>query len=160
VPTEKGIGRDDARIGIGATASRPASQEWDNILCVDPPTDYSVDQLRAFAKAGIDSFTDIQVQIDGVPLNDVGQYRNITPVFSITLPADNLIEYFGCGNGPGTYGPCVADGYTLLLAPPAPGEHIIDETMVQHLVPGDPSQDVHLEFVFHLTVEPKGTGAP
>lgn len=130
------------------------SAEWDNVLCTEPPTDYSVDQLRSLAAGYIDSYGDIEVQIDGVPINNVQQYRSTTPVFSLTLPADNIDEFFGCSNGAGTYGPCVADGYTLLLPPPSIGEHIIDEKMVQHVVPGDPSQDLHFEFIFRITVAP------
>jgi hypothetical protein len=125
----------------------------DNFLCQDPPTTYTLDQLRAIAAGSIDPFGDFQVSI----VKDVQQYRTVSPPFFYTLCANNLAEYFGCSNGPGTYGPGLTDGYHLLLPPPPVGEHLIDEKMVQHVVPGDPSQDVHLEFIFQITVVPRRT---
>ena len=100
--------------------------EWDNFVCVDPNTNYSVDELREIAKNIVDTLTDIEVEIDGVPINDVAAYRSTTPVFYSTFPDDNIPKYFGCTDVPaGTYGPMVADGYALLLTPLPVGEHII-----------------------------------
>ena len=126
--------------------------EWDNTLCVSPPTSYSVDELRALAKANADSLTDIHVDIDGAPVNDVTKYRATSPVFFSTIPDNNLFEALGCSNKAGTYGPMVADGYFLITTPFPPGEHTIHETGVVHVVPGDPTQDVHIDVLWHITV--------
>jgi hypothetical protein len=97
--------------------------EEDNYLCLDPPTTYTVDELRALAKSIADSFTDIKVEIDGVSVADVTRYRATSPVFYSTLPDNNIVETLGCSNPAGTYGPMVADGYFLILTPFPPGEH-------------------------------------
>jgi len=114
------------------------SVELDNFVCVDPDTNYSVDELREQAKDIVDTLTDIEVEIDGVPVNDVTAYRSTTPVFFSTLPADNLPTYFGCTDVPaGTYGPMVADGYALLLTPLPVGEHTIHISNFFGAVGGD-----------------------
>jgi hypothetical protein len=129
--------------------------EWDNSICIDPDTNYTVDQLRAIAKSTIDSFTDIQVEVDGVSVNNVTQYRATTPAFFSTLPENNIAQAQGCADAlPGTYGPMVGDGYALILAPLPVGEHTIHETGVFHVDPSDPSKDINVEVLWRLTVIP------
>jgi hypothetical protein len=129
--------------------------EWDNFLCVDPDTSYTVDQMRDIAKSVVDSFTDIEVEVDGAFLSDVAAYRSTSPVFFSTLPDNNLLQYFGCADAlPGTYGPMVADGYAVLLAPPAVGEHTIHITGVLVFDPSDPSTDIDVDVKWHVTVVP------
>lgn len=115
--------------------------EWDNYICVDPDTNYTVDELRGLAKSFVDSFQNIEVQVDGVPVENIAAYRKTTPVFSSTT-----VDQF-CEAPPGTYGPMVADGYALLLAPPSVGEHTIH---ISGVVAGDVPVDVTL----HITVAP------
>jgi hypothetical protein len=100
--------------------------------------------------------TDIHVEIDGVPVKDVTQYRATTPVFSSTLPDSNILrDFYGCTDAlPGTYGPMVGDGYFLILAPLPVGEHLIHETGILHVNPSDPSQDIHVDVSWHITVVP------
>src|SRR6185503_10529325 len=85
--------------------------EWDNSFCVEPDTNYSVDELRAIAKSFVDTIRDIEVTIDDVPVRNVAAYRFVSPVFAITLPDDNIVQVgFGCSDArPGTYFPAVAD---------------------------------------------------
>ena len=121
--------------------------EWDNLLCVDPDTNYTVDELRALAKSVVDSFTDIQVEVDGVPVKDVAQYRSTTPVFSVTLSDENFPQSIGCTDVlPGTYGPMVADGYALILPPLPVGEHTVHEAGVLH--------DIVVDVTWHIAVVP------
>ena len=122
--------------------------EWDNQLCVDPDTNYTVDELRAIAKSIVDSFTDIEVQVDGVPVEDIAAYRSSSPVFFSTT-----VEQI-CEAVPGTYGPMVADGYALLLAPLSVGEHTIHISGVVVVDPSDPSKDVDVDVTWHITVAP------
>lgn len=131
------------------------SVEWDNQLCVDPDTNYTVDELRVIAKSVVDSFTDIEVQVDGVPINNIGAYRSTSPVFASTLPDNNILQFFGCTDAlPGTYGPMVADGYALLLAPLSVGEHTIHISGVVVVDPSDPSKDVDVDVTWRITVAP------
>jgi hypothetical protein len=75
----------------------------------------------------------LQASVDGAPVGNLDPattpYRGCAaPVagcvraFSVTLPAGNV---FGALIGAGTYGPAVADGFYLLLAPLRPGAHTI-----------------------------------
>jgi len=103
----------------------------------------------------VDRLTHIQVEIDGVPVKDVEQYRATTPVFDLTLPEvappdQNIIEFFGCSNPPGTYGPCVAEAYALILAPLSVGEHTIHETLCSDDLFPSPCVDI----TWHITVVP------
>jgi hypothetical protein len=130
--------------------------EWDNFICINPDTNYTVDQLRSIAKSTIDSFTDIQVEVDGEAVKDVTQYRATTPAFFSTLPENNIAQAQGCTDViPGTYGPMVGDGYAIILAPLSVGEHTIHETGVFHVDPSDPSKDIHVEVLWQITVVPQ-----
>jgi len=129
--------------------------ELDNLLCVDPDTNFTVAQLRAGAKSIVDSLTDIEVQVDGVPVDDIAAYRATSPVFASTLPDGNLLQFFGCADAlSGTYGPMVADGYALLLAPPSVGEHTIHISSVLVVDPSDPSTNINSDITWHITVVP------
>ena len=120
--------------------------EWDNQICVDPDTNLTVDQLRAVAKSIVDSFTSIEAQVDGVPVRDIAAYRSTSPVFFSTT-----VEQI-CEAAPGTYGPMVADGYALLLAPLSVGEHTIHISGVLVLDPSDPSSNVVVDVTWRITV--------
>jgi hypothetical protein len=112
------------------------SVEADNALCTFPPTDLSVDQLGQLAVSlGIDGTTLLEVEVDGVPVDNPKQYVTVSPVFNITLPEDNVLEAVGCPNPAGTYGPAIAAGYTILFAPLAVGQHTIHYHVEQIGVP-------------------------
>jgi len=119
--------------------------EWDNQICVDPDTHYTVDELRDLAKSAVDAFTDIEVQVDAVPIENIAAYRATSPVFFSTT-ADQI-----CEAPPGTYGPMVADGYALLLAPLSVGEHVIH---ISGVVIIDPSTNIDVDVTWHITVAP------
>lgn len=83
-------------------------------------------QLRACAKALIDSSSDLSAEIDGHAVADLPGYRVQSPLFSFTLPADNFLEFFDvAGALPGTYFPSVDDGIYLMLAPLSAGSHTL-----------------------------------
>ena len=132
--------------------------EFDNSLCVDPDTNFTIAELRAAAKSAVDSFTDIEVQVDGIPIEDIAAYRSTSPVFTATLPANNFLQFVGCADAlPGKYGPLVADGYALLLAPLPVGEHSIHISGVIVVDPSNPSNDVNVDVTWHITVAPHST---
>jgi hypothetical protein len=97
---------------------------WVNLL---QPSFSPSDNIR-------DATSELQASIDGVYVHDLNHattpYRACvgpsqfgckgSPAFSITLPDDNLF-----GIPAGVYGPAVADGFFLLLAPLNPGPHTI-----------------------------------
>ena len=119
--------------------------ESDNFLCVEPNTSLCVPELRALAKSMVDGIPGpFQVEVDGRLVENVAQYRTTAPVFTATLPDNNLLQFLGCADAlPGTYGPMVADGYALILPPPSVGEHTIRESFQNY---GD--------LVWHITVVP------
>jgi hypothetical protein len=132
------------------------SGEWDNYICVDPPTDFNADNLRSIAGSAIDQVSSIEVEIDGVPIHDVMQYRSTGPVFDLVLPSfapadQNVAQFFGCDTPPGTYSPAIADGYNLILAPLPPGEHVIHEKICSATLFPVPCAEV----TWHITVVPK-----
>jgi hypothetical protein len=77
------------------------------------------EELLAGAKSLTDSVTILEFSIDGVPLQDIWNYRIQSPFFDVTLPTDNVF-----GISAGTYR-AVADGYWVFLQPLPPGQHEI-----------------------------------
>jgi hypothetical protein len=77
------------------------------------------EELLAGAKSAVDSVTILEFSIDGLPLQDIWNYRIQSPFFDVTLPNDNV---FGISEG--TYR-AVADGYWVFLEPLPPGQHEI-----------------------------------
>jgi hypothetical protein len=138
--------------------------EADNLLCLEPDTQLTLDELRALASSIVDLLTDIQVEVDGRPVENVTQYRAISPVFSVTLPAENFLRSVGCTDAlAGTYAPLVSEGYAIILPPLPVGEHTIHETGVVVVDPSDPSLNVRVDIMWRITVVPRGrtsTGAP
>ena len=98
--------------------------EADN--AVAPPPNNTVPQLRALAKAVIDSVTTSYARLDGSPLEI---FRTKSPTFDYTVPDENsLYDYFGLV-GPqfeGRIKPAVADGYWAYIPPLPPGEYILE----------------------------------
>jgi len=79
--------------------------------------------MRAAAAQFVESVTALHAIIDGdslVKFENRSRLRAISPVFSLTLPADNIF-----GAPPGTYAPAVADGWYVMLAPLSPGRHTL-----------------------------------
>ena len=77
--------------------------------------------LRACANDLLDLVSDLSVEIDGMPLNNLEAYRAESPVFRWgPLPADNAL-----GAPEGTESDAVAAGYFLLLPPLSVGVHEI-----------------------------------
>jgi len=101
--------------------------------------------LQAAAAANTEAAEDLDVSIDGVPLQNVRQYRASSPgPFPITYPENSLF-----GVEAGTYYPNVADGYWLMLAPLTPGTH---EIRVHVRAPDTLFGLIEFEVVDHITV--------
>jgi hypothetical protein len=123
--------------------------EWDNLVPGGPNTTYTVDQLRQLAKAGMDGAENMQVQVDGHSIKNVPSYRVQSPVFSYTLPDDNITSFASGVNVPGqTVSPAVGDGVYLMLRPLSVGKHVIHFS-------GDFGQgNFALDITYHITVTP------
>ena len=104
-----------------------------------------VTQLRAMAAVAMDAVS-IKASLDSVPLLNLQQYRAQSPVFSVTLPEDNIL-----GIPAGTYEPMVSDGYWLMLRPLTPGAH----TLQWHgRITGGVFAGFEVQVTYSLTVGP------
>ena len=81
---------------------------------------YTIDELREMIAPFQDNPRLLTCEIDGKKVRNLRRYRAQSPVFSVTVPAGNLLEL-----DPGTYAPCVDDGYYLLVEPLSRGRHTI-----------------------------------
>ncbi len=102
--------------------------EADNLA--DPPTTYSEAELRAFAKANMDSGENMVAEVDGVPVKGLEsslttQYRVTSPVFTYHIPENNIYSLFGLNFPEQDVPGAVADGVFLMLAPLPKGQHTI-----------------------------------
>jgi hypothetical protein len=134
--------------------------EEDNVG-VDPPL--TVDQLRALAAFNATQVTSLYVIIDGVPLNDLGSYRVISPVFDYVLPPNdpaggsvNILYYAtgGALNVTGLVAPAVGDGYYVLLTPLQPGKHTIKFGGTTQTLDGNGNPATfELDITYNITVK-------
>lgn len=100
--------------------------EADDIGGDGQPLGLSVEALRAWANDNMASATYMYAEIDGRVVADPARYRVQSPVFALTLPENNLYQFFGYEQvHAGTYSPAVADGVFLMLAPLPAGKHTI-----------------------------------
>jgi hypothetical protein len=75
-------------------------------------------ELRACA-AGVLNNVSLKLTVDGVPVENLIQYRALSPAFAFTLPEDNQL-----GRPKGRTGIAVADGFWIALRLD-PGRHVI-----------------------------------
>jgi hypothetical protein len=96
------------------------------------------EELRACAMSYVPE--DVQASVDGVPVQNLGDYLFITPLVEFTLPDDNI---FGLPPGEGI---AVLHDTAFLLAPLSPGQHTL------HLQGSFPEFDFYYDWVFEITV--------
>jgi hypothetical protein len=77
------------------------------------------EEMRTGVEEYIDTVTTLEASIDGVPLQNLSNYRIQSPFFNETLPNDNVL-----GEPEGTY-LAISDGYWVFLEPLPPGQHEI-----------------------------------
>lgn len=137
------------------------NSEWDNVG--NPPTDFSIPQLRALAAKDASHVLTQYVKVDGVPLNNLFSYRVISPVFSYTLPPNNPPESVnitdfltgGFVEVSGLVTPVVSDGYYVLLSPLPPGEHLIQFGGTATVFDPDMNAFIFsLDVTYHIKVAP------
>jgi hypothetical protein len=86
-------------------------------------------------------YTNIQVTIVGVAIQNLDDYTVLSPMFQFTVPADN---FFGVPGG--TVGESVSYGTFLMLAPLDPGQHSI------YIHAELPNFDFSFDQIFNITV--------
>jgi len=106
----------------------------------DPPTSLA-DILSALAGVTAD-ITNLSCTIDGVAVKHLQNYVTISPVFSFTVAADNVLAIPAA-----VYTPDVDEGFYLMLAPLRPGQHTI------HFTGSSPDLGYSLDVTYNLTVE-------
>jgi hypothetical protein len=132
------------------------NSEWDNLNVVgQPPLGFTLAELRAKAAADIDSIQIMSATLDGRSVQGLSRpdspYRVQSPVFSYTLPADNLpsaafgTQFAGTTPPPGA----VADGVFLMVSPLPIGTHVIHWEGKARPPSGPFQQDI----TYHITVK-------
>lgn len=105
------------------------------------------EELRAAAAGIIDGVENLTCEVDGVSLQNLDRYRfQSAGMFSLTVPEDNVFDLWGVPTDAGTYYPSVSDGYYVMLAPLAAGEHTI------HFHGEIPMIGYAPDITYHLTV--------
>jgi hypothetical protein len=104
--------------------------------------------LLACASGPIDTVSDLEAEIDGVPVHNLRSYRAQSPLFIYgPLPDNNIFEFFGVPDTVGRTSPSVSDGYYLMLAPLSVGRHEL------HFVGKFPGPPVFIQDItYHLTI--------
>jgi len=111
-----------------------------------PGVPCDVPTLQASAAFNTEAATVVEVEIDGMSVKNVRDYRASSPgPFTINYP-DNSVS----GLPSGSYFPNVADGYWLILAPLSTGQHIIRLHVV---APATSYGPIEFVIVHRLTVE-------
>ena len=98
-------------------------------------------ELRACAKGF--HFGNVFAEIDGVAVQNLNRYLVDSPLFTFTVPPNNVL-----GVAAGT-GQSVSNGYYLMLAPLPVGEHVI------HFGGTFTDFDFSLDITYNLTVAPR-----
>jgi hypothetical protein len=115
-----------------------------NVECstLEPPPYHGGNEaeLRRCAKSF--SIGGVSAEIDGVAMQSLDRYLVESPLFTFTVPPDNVL-----GVDPGT-GQSVSNGYWLMLAPLSVGTHKI------HFMGTYPNIPFTLDITYNLTVVP------
>lgn len=95
-------------------------------VCGQGPEHLSVAEMRAFIAGFVAGLTEVSVELDGEPVDDLHRVRS--RVFEIALPEENVFDTpcAGAGGLPaGIYSPAVDDGYYALIEPLPAGHHTL-----------------------------------
>jgi len=115
---------------------------WVPADCVD------CDGCRTVVRQYMDGATLIECEIDGAAVENLGDHREESVCFPLTVPPENVF-----GLPPGVFEPAIADGFYLMLEPLCPGKHTLH--FRGRIGPAaDPTFE--LEVTYDLTVEACG----
>jgi hypothetical protein len=113
---------------------------------VEPPPFFGRDEadLSRCATEAVDmaesvfDMTTMTLSVDGQAVENLADYRAVTPLYTLWLPEDNLL------GSPKRVADSVADSYQVMLSPLSEGEHVIEITL-----PGPET----VAITYRLTVE-------
>jgi hypothetical protein len=111
---------------------------------LEPPPFYGEDEEALRACALSFNLEDLEATIDGVDVENLGEYIHTSPPFIFAVPEDNIlgVEF------PTLTGKSVSNGAHLLLAPLSPGGH----TIYLHGVVDIEGEPFTVDMDFELTV--------
>jgi hypothetical protein len=109
---------------------------------LEPPPFYGEDEEALRACALSFNLEDLEATIDGVDVENLGEYTHTSPPFIFAVPEDNILG----AEFPNLTGKSVSNGVHLILAPLSPGEHTI------HLHGSAPELDFTADMNFELNV--------
>jgi hypothetical protein len=116
----------DLTIPPGTALFFPVVNAECSVLEPDPFHGDDEASLRACANGHMDNTSGRFAVIDGVPVNNLDDFRFESPLFTFgPLPENNLFQFFGLNAPAGTTSDSVDAGYYLLLTPLSGGEHVI-----------------------------------
>jgi hypothetical protein len=107
------------------------------------------EELRACANGHLDNTSNLHATIDGVPVQNLEDYRVESPLFEFSLGEDNLFEFLGLDSPAGTTSACVDAGVYLLLRPLGKGStRTVEVGGIFH-----DFDDFEIDTKFNITVE-------
>lgn len=109
--------------------------------------DDTPEEVAAVADFIASIITDVQVEMDGVPVADTEQYRVVSPIVALDAPEDSLWTVLFGAPGPWTFG--AFGGFALFIDPLPPGEHVL------HAVSEVPGFGLSFEITYYVTVVPR-----
>ena len=121
-----------------------------NCSSVEPPPYFgsNEDELRACVDSEMFELSpDVEASVNGHEVANLDSYRATTPMFTLNVPDDHVIDFFP----PGV--PLVmAVNHGFIIAPPPPGEYVIRETWLADNIPSTYTVNVTVEAP--LIIEP------
>src|SRR6266436_1780191 len=114
-----------------------------------PPPGETLEQfLTEGAAAIIDLVTQLQVLVDGQPLNNLFSYRTTSRLFTFTADP-SLVAFDPCVTGRPQFG--VTDGYAIILNPLPPGPHMI---FFRGVIDFGGGSTFEVQVTYNLTIQP------
>jgi len=141
----------DCTIPAGKAIFLPiANWAWNNIG-EDPPA--TPEYMDTFVDSWNSAAQNMVVEIDGVELGNIENYRVHTQVFEHPFLAAGPINFGGVTEDGWT--DAVSDGYWVFLSPPSPGTHTIHFTSEFNFTTAGQGFDwlTELDFTYNITVE-------
>ena len=118
-------------------------------LCGQGPQNIPVEDLRAFNADFVEGTTELSVEVDGEPIEDIRRAQS--NVFAVALPEENVFDEQCAESGgmpAGIYSPAVADGYYVRLNPLAVGNHTL------RIRSKNPSANFNVDVTYKFTIAP------
>jgi len=110
---------------------------------LEPPPFHGDNEAELRACANNFNVANVFAVIDGVTVRNLDRYVAVSPMFTFTLPPNNVLGV------PAGTGQSVSKGYYLMLAPLSVGEHTI------RFGGTFPDFNFTLDITYHLTIAPK-----